>query len=96
MAKKLRVLTPQTTDGQTLAYDENDKVIYNETIVEITAKRDFESINSKLPKQLQHKLVEFDDEEKAATDGKATGKGAAKDSKDEKPSKEEKAATDGK
>lgn len=58
--QKLRVLTPQTTDGKTLLYDENEKVVYKETIVELSAKKDFESLNNKLPKHLQHKLEVID------------------------------------
>lgn len=77
MAQKLRVLTPQTTDGKTLAYDEKNHPVYNESIVEVAAKADFDNLNAKLPKHLQHKLEIFDDgpkKEKKADDKKADDK----------------------
>lgn len=58
--KKLQVRTPQTTDGKTLAYDKDEKVIYKTSIVEIAAKKDFENLNAKLPSHLKHKLEEIE------------------------------------
>lgn len=63
MAKKLRVKTPQTTDGKTLAYDGNKQVIYTESIVEFSAKKEFESLNATLPEHLKHELEEIDEDE---------------------------------
>ncbi len=58
--KKLKVLTPQTIDGKTLAYDEDKKVIYSSSIVELAAKKDFEALNAKLPSHLHHILQEIE------------------------------------
>lgn len=62
MAKKLLIKTPQTTDGTTLAYEGKQPII-KETIVELTAKKQFESLNASLPEHLQHEFeeVEVDD-----------------------------------
>jgi len=46
MAKKLLVKSPQTTDGTTIAYDSKKQPLYRETIVELTAKKQFESLNA--------------------------------------------------
>lgn len=51
----LRVLTPQTIDGSNVLI-QNDKVVYKETHLPLTAKKQFERKNLKLPKHLQHKL----------------------------------------
>ncbi len=59
MAKKLLVLTPVTKDGTTLLYDDNKQPIMKETIVELGAKKNFESLNSKLPPQLRHDFGEI-------------------------------------
>ena len=63
MAKKLKVKTPQTTDGKNLAYDENKQVIYTESIVELNAKKEFESLNARLPIHLRNEFEEIDEEE---------------------------------
>lgn len=63
MANKLRVLTPQTTDGKTLQYGADEKPVYTESIVEITAKKDFERLNDKLPNHLKFKFEEFEEAE---------------------------------
>lgn len=54
--KKLKVLTPVTVNGNTLAYDADKNPIYRESIVELAAKKDFEALNAKLPEHLKHKL----------------------------------------
>lgn len=61
--KKLKVLTPQTVDGKNLQYDAEKKPIYTESIVELGSKKDFESLNSKLPEHLKHKFEEVDVED---------------------------------
>lgn len=63
MAQKLLVITPQTTDGNTLEYDENDNVVTKKTILEVGARSNFQSLNAKLPNHLQHKflIVEVDE-----------------------------------
>lgn len=58
--KKLRILTPVTTDGKTLAYDKDKQPIYTESFAENTAKKDLENLNTHLPEHLRHKLEEVD------------------------------------
>jgi len=60
MAKKLLVKTPQTTDGVNLRYDENKQVVYKTSIVELGAKKNFESLNAKLPAHLRHEFETVD------------------------------------
>lgn len=74
--KNMKVLTPETTDGTTLAYDENRQPKFKETIVPETARTHFESLNSRLPEHLKHILVALDENgvEVAATS--VTGKKA--------------------
>jgi BMFP domain-containing protein YqiC len=60
MAKKLLVKTPQTIDGSNLRYDENRQVIFKTSIVELGAKKNFESLNAKLPAQLRHEFEVVD------------------------------------
>lgn len=57
MADKIRVRTPQTTDGINLAYDEKKQVIYKETTLPATAKKHLESQNASLPEHLRHEFV---------------------------------------
>jgi len=63
MAKKLLIKTPQTTDGTTLAYDESKQPLYKETIAELGARKELESINNSMPEVLRHEIeeVEVDD-----------------------------------
>ncbi|MBK7885126.1 MAG: hypothetical protein IPJ81_16075 [Chitinophagaceae bacterium] len=67
--KKLQVRTPQTTNGRNLLYDDNKNVIYSTSIVELASKKDFESLNAKLPKDLKHELtvIEVDTDSKKIT-----------------------------
>lgn len=51
----LRVLTPQTVDGINLMY-ENDKPVYSEQHLPLTARKFLEKENEKLPNQLKHKI----------------------------------------
>jgi hypothetical protein len=60
MPKMLLVKTPQTTDGVTLRYDEDSRVVYKTTLSQIKARKHFESVNNALPKQLKHILSEVD------------------------------------
>jgi len=62
MAKQLLVKTPQTTDGNTLLYDEDNKAVFKENIMGIGAKKHLESQNNKLPKHLKHIITEISDE----------------------------------
>ena len=60
MAKKLLIRTPQTTDGINLRYGADKQVVYKETIVELGAKGNFESLNAKLPTHLRHEFKVVD------------------------------------
>jgi len=53
--KYLRVRTPRTSDGVTLVYDDDMKVVYDETELPLTALRHLERRNTKLAKM--HKLI---------------------------------------
>lgn len=50
---QIRVQTPVTTDGTTLAYDENKQVQYKTTYHPATARREMESIAAKQPAHLR-------------------------------------------
>lgn len=52
----LRVLTPQTIDGINLAYDANQRPIFKETHLPLTARKHLERKNEKLPAQLKKKI----------------------------------------
>ena len=62
MSKQLLVRTPITTDGITLKYDEAKQPQFKETILPLTARKDFEILNASLPEHLRHQLVEEDKE----------------------------------
>ena len=62
----LRVLTPQTTDGTNLRYDEaTERVIKKETHLPLTARKFLEAENEQLPAQLRHVISEVDGDEPA-------------------------------
>jgi len=65
MAKKLLVKTPHTLDGKTIQYDANKQVIYRKSIVELTARKNLESLNASLPKHLRHEFEEVEVEDQA-------------------------------
>ena len=50
----LRVLTPRTTDGKSLKYDENLQVMYKESHFELSARASLEKENLVRPVQLRH------------------------------------------
>jgi hypothetical protein len=54
----LKVETPVTTDGRTLAYDENKQPIYRTTFLPITARTELLRNTSKLPEYLRPKITE--------------------------------------
>jgi hypothetical protein len=60
MAKKLLVRKPVTRNGITLVYDDEKQPVFTESIVELSAKRIFESINASLPTHLRYELKEVD------------------------------------
>jgi hypothetical protein len=72
MPKRLLVRTPQTKDGVNLKYDKDKKPLYRESIVELRAKKNLESLNAKLPTHLRHEFAEIEvpDEQKSAPNQK--------------------------
>jgi hypothetical protein len=62
----LRVLTPQTIDGINLAYDANQRPIFKETHLPLTARKHLERKNEKLPAQLKKKIEVVDVESYSA------------------------------
>lgn len=82
MANKATIVvrTPITTDGTTLAYDENKQPIYKETTLPASARKHFESLNANLPEHLRHEFGAAPKSKKttevapAATAGKGKGK----------------------
>lgn len=52
----LRVLSPRTEDGISLLTDEQGRVVHKETFLPITAQRELEAQNVKLPKHLRKKI----------------------------------------
>lgn len=52
----LRVLSPATTNGVNLKIGDDDKVIYKEAHLPLTAKRSIEQQNAKLPDHLKKKV----------------------------------------
>lgn len=68
MAKKLLIKTPVSHDGKSLVYNDKKEVVYNESIVEISAKKDFEAINAQIGNAaFKHIIeeVEVEDEKSA-------------------------------
>lgn len=59
--KHLKITTPITTNGTNLAIGEDGRVMYKETIVASTARPHFERLNNSLPKQLQHKIEDYEE-----------------------------------
>lgn len=57
--KYLKVETPVTTDGKTLAYDENRQPIMKTTYLPITAKVELLRNTSKLPEYLRPTITEM-------------------------------------
>lgn len=55
---KIKIRTPQTTDGVNIAYDEDGKALYRETTLPASARKHFESLNANLPAHLRHKIEE--------------------------------------
>jgi hypothetical protein len=54
----LRILTPQTTDGINLKYDQDNEVVLKETHLPMTARKSIEKRNAIRPKHLQHIIEE--------------------------------------
>lgn len=66
MSKKLLVKTPHTLDGKTLQYDDQKQPVYRNSIVELTARKNLESLNASLPKHLRHEFEVIEVEDQAA------------------------------
>lgn len=88
--KKLLVRTPQTKDGINLKYDSDNQPVYKQSIVELGARKQLDSINSTLPEHLRHQImeVEVDDKGNLITEAPApatekTKKNAGKEEKKE-------------
>ncbi|MER3499850.1 MAG: hypothetical protein C4308_15180 [Chitinophagaceae bacterium] len=62
----LKVSTPLTIDGVRLAYDEKNQPIFQITFLPLSAKREFERNNSKLPQHLQAQIEEISESDKQA------------------------------
>jgi len=62
----LKVSTPLTVDGNHLAYDAKNQPLFQITFLPLSAKKEFERNNSKLPQHLQAQIEEISDEEKQA------------------------------
>lgn len=71
---KIRVRTPQTTDGVNIAYGEDSKVLYRETILPASARKHFESLNANLPTHLRHKIEDVKPETPKAEKAKDADK----------------------
>lgn len=54
----LRILTPQTSNGVNIIYDEKGKIVYKETHLPLTAEKAIRRKNKNLPAHLQH-TIEF-------------------------------------
>ena len=55
--RHLRVEVPQTSDGVTLLYDDNQRVVTKTVFLPFSAKRDIESYMAKQPNHLQGKIT---------------------------------------
>ena len=55
--KHLRVEVPQTSDGVTLLYDDNQRPVMKTVILPFSAKREIESYIAKQPSHLQAKIT---------------------------------------
>lgn len=70
--KYLRVRVPRTSDGITLVYDDQGKILYDETELPMTALRHLERRNTKLAKM--HKAIITVIDEQAQPDQAAVSK----------------------
>lgn len=77
ISKKIRIKTPKTIDGKTLVYNKENQVVYTETIVPLSAKKDFVQLNAKLPKHLQHIIEDVEDQPAAVVSAQPEQKPAA-------------------
>lgn len=79
----IRVTTPQTSDGTTLRYTDDQRLITKETHLPLTAKKFIDAENDTLPQHLRHKVEVVTNE---SPKSKAPGKPAVKEEpKEEKP-----------
>jgi len=53
----LRVLSPRTSDGVNVMFDEDERRVYKEDFLPLSAKKDLELQNEKLPDQLKKKIM---------------------------------------
>jgi hypothetical protein len=53
----LRVLSPRTVDGANVMFDENEARVWKEDFLPLSAKRDLDLQNEKLPDQLKKKIT---------------------------------------
>lgn len=61
-SRYLRVLTPQTTDGNSPMLDSDDKIVYKESHLDVRALKIMQEKNVHLPQHLRHKLEIVTDE----------------------------------
>lgn len=80
----LRVLTPRTSDGKTLVYDEKSQPIWDESHSPLTARKHLDRINDKLAKMYKMKITEVDETGEPEIEKLLKGAG--------KPAQEQKAA----
>lgn len=54
----IKILTPQTSNGLLNIMDDDGRMVYRESIVPAGQRKYFEKLNTQLPPNLQHKIVD--------------------------------------
>lgn len=65
----IKILTPQTSNGLLNIIDENGQMVFRETIVPAGQRKFYEKLNTQLPDNLKHRIVDGT-EKKAKKDEK--------------------------
>lgn len=83
MAKKLLVRTPKTMDGITPMHDSDDRKLYSESLLPVTAMKHLENENSRRADGMKHKIsiVEVDESGNIVRDKAGAGNNESKKAK---------------
>jgi hypothetical protein len=55
----IKILTPQTSNGLLNIMDDEGRMVFRESIVPATQRKFFEKLNTQLPDNLKHRIVDI-------------------------------------
>lgn len=61
----IKILTPQTSNGLLNIMDEEGKMVFRETIVPAGQRKFYEKLNTQLPDNLKHRIIENEGKQKS-------------------------------